>query len=197
MATYNHDFVCTYQLMDDDPEMANFLYQVQLTTAFCMEQRLFSMMCDPNPATNLFDSTRIQSVFNYLVRVMKLHENKKFVDVVQTHPLVALYMRNKSDGRNEKIEKDLELVDLESDKLRDSIESKRTGDGDGDGDGDDSGSADDRQLINDSLLWLISFHSFHAFHKCVIDVLTTGSAQRITDESLAALKKTFEDFESL
>ncbi len=174
--------------MDDDPEMANFLYQVQLTTAFCMEQRLFSMMCDPNPATNLFDSTRIQSVFNYLVRVMKLHENKKFVDVVRTHPLVALYMRNKSDGRNEN-------GALDSENSREF--NRDVGDGDGHGDADNDNDGSDRQLINDSLLWLISFHSFHAFHKCVIDVLTTGSAQRITDESLAALKKTFEEFESL
>jgi hypothetical protein len=154
MVPYNHDFVCTYHLINDDPEMANFLYQVQLTTAFCMERHLFSMMCDQNPATNMFDSTRIQTVFNYLVQVMKLHENKKFVDVMRAHPLVAMHAHS------------------------------------GDGDGID------QQLINDGLLWLISFHSFHAFHKCMIEMLTSGSAQHITDESLAALRKTFEEFES-
>jgi hypothetical protein len=100
MVTYNYDFVCTYHLMMDDPEMANFLYQVQLTTAFCMERHLFSMMCDPNPATNLFDSTRVQTVFNYLVHEMKLHENPKFVQVVKTHPLVQLYKREKSEDRD-------------------------------------------------------------------------------------------------
>jgi hypothetical protein len=174
--------------MNDDPEMANFLYQVQLTTAFCMERHLFSMMCDQNPATNMFDSTRIQTVFNYLVQVMKLHENKKFVDVVRTHPLVAMYLRNKSIGQNGND------YDLDTDNLRECNRDVTHGDGDGDGDVDNDVS--DQKLINDSLLWLISFHSFHAFHKCMIDMLTAGSSQHITDESLTALKKTFEDFES-
>lgn len=181
MVPYNHDFVCTYHLMNDDPEMANFLYQVQLTTAFCMERHLFSMMCDPNPATNMFDSNRIQTVFNYLVQVMKLHENKKFVDAVRTHPLVAMHLRNKSIGQNGN-------DDLDSENSRESKKDV--------GRTHNHNDVSDRQLINDSLLWLISFHSFHAFHKCMIDMLTSGSAQHITDESLAALKKTFEEFES-
>ena len=155
---YNHDFVCTYQLMGDDPEMAHFLYQVQLTTAFCMQRHLFSMVCDVNPATNMFDSARVQAVFDHLVHDMHIHENKKFVNVVRSHPLVR--------GKNH------------------AYKSECAGDTD-----------EDRVIISDSLLWLISFQSFHAFHKCMVEVFLNGSAQLISDKSLDALKKTFEDFE--
>jgi hypothetical protein len=157
---YNHDFVCTYHLMDDDPEMAHFLYQVQLTTAFCMQRHLFSMVCDVNPATNMFDSARVQAVFDYLVHDMHIHENKKFVNVVRSHPLVR--------GKNHAY----------------AYKSECAGDTD-----------EDRVIISESLLWLISFQSFHAFHKCMVEIFLNGSAQLISDKSLDALKKTFDDFE--
>ena len=75
---YNWEFVCTYQMIDDDPEMANFLYQIQVTTAFCMKQNLIDMMSDTNPETNVFESKRVQELFDYLVDVMHLHKNTKF-----------------------------------------------------------------------------------------------------------------------
>ena len=72
---YNYDFACTYQMIDDDVDMSNFLYQIQLTNAFCM-QKTPGTNTDPS---SMFDSSRIQNVFDYLVNVMHLYKNKNFV----------------------------------------------------------------------------------------------------------------------
>ena len=75
---YNYDFACTYHLMsDDDADMSNFLYQIQLTNAFCM-QKTPGTNTDPS---SMFDSSRVQNVFDYLVNVMHLYKNKKFVSI--------------------------------------------------------------------------------------------------------------------
>lgn len=142
---YNWEFVCTYQMIDDDPEMANFLYQIQVTTAFCMKKNLLDMMRDTNPETNVFESNRVQEVFDYLVDVMHLHENTKFVDILKKHPMI----------------------------IAEDTSSK--------------------QFVKNCLLWLISFHSFHAFHRCIIDIATNRDAQSISDENLKLLESSFND----
>jgi len=64
--------------------MSNFLYQIQLTTAFCM-QKPPGANTDPS---SMFDSSRIQNVFDYLVNVMHLYKNKKFVSIMRKHPII-------------------------------------------------------------------------------------------------------------
>lgn len=151
---YNWEFVCTYQMLDDDPEMANFLYQIQVTTAFCMKKNLLDMMRDTNPETNVFESSRVQEVFDYLVDIMHLHENTKFVDILKKHPMVTTMVS--TDGA---VTKD----------------------------------TSSKQIVKNCLLWLISFHSFHAFHRCIIDIATTRDVQSISDENLKLLESSFND----
>ena len=151
---YNWEFVCTYQMLDDDPEMANFLYQIQVTTAFCMKKNLLDMMRDTNPETNVFESSRVQEVFDYLVDIMHLHENTKFVDILKKHPMVTT------------------MVSTDGDVTKDTSS---------------------KQFVKNCLLWLISFHSFHAFHRCIIDIATNRDAQSISDENLKLLESSFND----
>lgn len=158
---YNWEFVCTYQMIDDDPEMANFLYQIQVTTAFCMKQNLLDMMSDTNPETNVFESNRVQAVFDYLINTMHLHKNTKFVDILRKHPMNTRFTHN-VDNVND------ELVYADAD-------------------------TSSKQFVANCLVWLISFHSFHAFHKCIIDIATNNDAQCITDETLKLLELSFKD----
>lgn len=144
-------------MMDDDPEMANFLYQIQVTTAFCMKKNLFDMMRDTNPETNVFESNRVQEVFDYLVDVMHLHENTKFVDVLKKHPMII---------------------------TNTNTDSAVT---------EDASNPSSNQFVKNCLLWLISFHSFHAFHRCIIDIATNRNAQSISDENLRLLESSFND----
>ena len=147
---YNYDFACTYHLMqDDDADMSNFLYQIQLTTAFCM-QKIPGMNTDPS---SMFDSSRIQNVFDYLVNVMHLYKNKKFVSIMRKHPIILSI-----SGGHES-----------SDELN------------------------DKKLVEDGLMWLISFHSFYAFPKCMIDIITNNDAQLISFDRLDALEKSFRE----
>lgn len=151
---YNWEFLCTYQMIDDDPEMANFLYQIQVTTAFCMKTNLLDMMRDANPETNLFESNRVQELFDYLVDVMHLHKNTQFVDILRKHPMVQ---NMKKDDSDEHTDTDVKL----------------------------------KHFVKNCLLWLISFHSFHVFHRCIIDIATHNDVQRITDENLKSLELSF------
>ena len=162
---YNYDFACTYHLMsNDDADMSNFLYQIQLTTAFCM-QNPPGANTDPS---SMFDSSRIQNVFDYLVNVMHLYKNKRFVSIMRKHPIIL------------SISGDHSRTDPESD---DAIAFPKHGDND----------LNDKKLLEDGLMWLISFHSFYAFHKCMADIITNNDAQFISFESLEALEKSFQD----
>lgn len=152
---YNWEFLCTYQMINDDPEMANFLYQIQVTTAFYMKANLLDMMRDTNPETNLFESNRVQELFDYLVDVMHLHKNTRFVDILRKHPMVQNMKNDESD----------EHTDTDDAKLK--------------------------QFVKNCLLWLISFHSFHVFHRCIIDIANHNDVQRITDENLKLLELSF------
>jgi len=146
---YDYYFVCTYHLIDDDADMSNFLYQIQLTTAFFMQKNTGS---NPNPA-GIFDYNCIQEVFDYLVNVMHLYKNKKFVSIMRKHPIILSI-----SGGHES-----------SDELN------------------------DKKLVEDGLMWLIGFHSFYAFHKCMIDIITNNDAQLISFDSLDALEKSFRE----
>jgi len=162
---YNWEFVCTYQMIDDDPEMANFLYQIQVTTAFCMKTNLLDMMRDTNPETNLFESNRVQELFDYLVDVLHLHKNTQFVNILRKHPMVQNMKKDESDGYTD--------TDAEAQAEAHDTEPKL------------------KQFVKNCLLWLISFHSFHAFHRCIIDIATHNDIQRITDENLKLLELSF------
>ena len=164
---YNYDFACTYHLMqDDDADMSNFLYQIQLTTAFCM-QKIPGMNTDPS---SMFDSSRIQNVFDYLVNVMHLYKNKKFVSIMRKHPIIL------------SINADAEIhADVDADESSEPFPKYNHNE------------KNDKKLLEDGLMWLISFHSFYAFHKCMVDIITNNDAQFISFDSLDALEKSFRE----
>lgn len=157
---YNYDFACTYQLMsdDDDADMSNFLYQIQLTTAFCMKKTP-GANTDPS---SMFDSSRVQNVFDYLVNVMHLYKNKKFVSIMRKHPII-LSLNADADESSEPFPKYTH------------------------------NEKNDKKLLEDGLMWLISFHSFYAFHKCMVDIITNNDAQFISFDSLDALEQSFRE----
>ena len=164
---YDYDFVCTYHMIDDDADMSNFLYQIQLTTAFFMQKNTHA---NANPV-GIFDYNCIQDVFDYLVNVMHLYKNKKFVSIMRKHPIIL------------------------------SISGDQSPDADADADAESSepfpkynhNDLNDKKLVEDGLMWLISFHSFYAFHKCMIDIITNNDAQLISSESLDTLEKSFRE----
>lgn len=163
--SYNYDFACTYQMIDDDADMSNFLYQIQLTNAFCMK-RTPGTNTDPS---SMFDSSRVQNVFDYLVNVMHLYKNKKFVSIMRKHPILLSISREVDAGTT---------ADAEStEPFPKYIHNEKN----------------DKKLVEDGLMWLISFHSFYAFHKCMVDIITNNDAQLISSESLDALEKSFQE----
>ena len=162
---YNYDFVCTYQMIDEDANMSNFLYQIQLTTAFCM-QKTPGTNTDPS---SMFDSSRIQNVFEYLVNVMHLYKNKKFVTIMRKHPIIL--------GISEDQPRSEPDAECDSEPFPNYNHNEKN----------------DKKLVEDGLMWLISFHSFYAFHKCMIDIITNNDAQFISFDSLDALEKSFRE----
>ena len=162
---YNCDFACTYQLMlDEDEDMCNFLYQTQLITAFCMKKKT-GENTDP---VSMFDSTRIQNVFDYLVNVLHLYKNKKFVSVMRKHPIIMSISGPDADVFDADAESSEPFPKYNQNDLN------------------------DKKLIEDGLMWLISFHSFYAFHRCMVDILTNNDANLISCDSLDALEKSFQ-----
>ena len=163
---YNYDFACTYHLLsDDDADMSNFLYQIQLTNAFCMKM-IPGTNTDPS---SMFDSSRVQNVFDYLVNVMHLYKNKKFVSILRKHPII-LGINADADAHAD--------ADAESSEPFPKYNHNEK---------------NDKKLVEDGLMWLISFHSFYAFHKCMIDIITNNDAQLISFDSLDALEKSFQE----
>lgn len=164
---YNYDFACTYHLMaDEDADMSNFLYQIQLTNAFCMKM---------TPGTNtdsssMFDSSRVQNVFDYLVNVMHLYKNKKFVSILRKHPVVMNVSREVDAGGT--------TADADSTEPFPKYSHNEK---------------NDKKIVEDGLMWLISFHSFYAFHKCMADIITNNDAQLISSDSLDTLEKSFQE----
>lgn len=167
---YNCDFACTYQLLldlDEDADMSNFLYQIQLTNAFCM-QKTPGTNTDPS---SMFDSSRIQNVFDYLVNVMHLYKNKTFVNIMRKHPIILSVSGDQ--GLNADADADAES----SEPFPKYTHTEKN----------------DKKLLEDGLMWLISFHSFYAFHKCMVDIITNNDAQLISSDSLDALEKSFRE----
>ena len=164
---YDYDFVCTYQMIDDDADMSNFLYQIQLTNAFCMK-RAPGTNTDPS---SMFDSSRVQNVFDYLVNVMHLYKNKKFVSILRKHPIISSVSGH--EGQKEPVAEE----DGGSDPFPKYNHNEKN----------------DKKLVEDGLMWLISFHSFYAFHKCMVDIITNNDAQLISFDSLDALEKSFQE----
>jgi hypothetical protein len=156
-------------MSDDDADMSNFLYQIQLTNAFCM-QKTPGANTDPS---SMFDSSRIQNVFDYLVNVMHLYKNKKFVSIVRKHPFLSNISRDQ--GLNPDADAD---ADAESSEPFPKYKHNEK---------------NDKKLLEDGLMWLISFHSFYAFHKCMVDIITNNDAQFISFDSLDALEKSFKE----
>jgi flagellar motor component MotA len=152
-------------MIDDDADMSNFLYQIQLTNAFCMK-RAPGTNTDPS---SMFDSSRVQNVFDYLVNVMHLYKNKKFVSILRKHPVLMNISRDQGL---------LDAADAESSEPFPKY---------------DHNEKNDKKLIEDGLMWLISFHSFYAFHKCMVDIITNNDAQLISSDSLDALEKSFQE----
>jgi hypothetical protein len=154
-------------MIDDDADMSNFLYQIQLTNAFCMKK---------NPGTNtdpssMFDSSRVQNVFDYLVNVMHLYKNKKFVSILRKHPIIS------SVSGHEGQEAPVAQEDGGSEPFPKYNHNEKN----------------DKKIVEDGLMWLISFHSFYAFHKCMVDIITNNDAQLISFDSLDALEKSFQE----
>ena len=145
--------------------MSNFLYQIQLTTAFC-KQKTPGTNTDP---TSIFDSSRIQNVFDYLVNVMHLYKNKKFVSIVRKHPIIL--------GINADADADADADAESSEPFPKYSHNEKN----------------DKKLVEDGLMWLISFDSFYAFHKCMIDIITNNDAQRISVDSVDAIEKSFQE----
>jgi len=178
---YDYDFVCTYQMIDDDEDMSNFLYQIQLTTAFFMQKNTDA---NPNPS-GIFDYNCIQDVFDYLVNVMHLYKNKKFVSIMRKHPIISSISTDQAASCSERRSEGETDADVGADAGADAGAKQFNKYNHDD--------LNDKKLVEDGLMWLISFHSFHAFHKCMIDIITNNDAQLISFDSLDALEKSFRE----
>ena len=179
---YFYDFICTYPLLvEEDADMANFLYKIQLADAFGMQKNLMNILRDDNPNTNPFQCKSVQDVFDYLLDVMHIHRNKKFVDVIRKHPLLLNIQNQTQTNTDDNLCENVDEDGAQNENDTTSYEPYHK-----------HNEKNDKRLVKDGLLWLISFDSFHAFHKCMIDIFTSGNAQLISDENLKCLERTFD-----
>lgn len=154
-------------MTDEDADMSNFLYQIQLTNAFCMKMTT-GANTDPS---SIFDSSRIQNVFDYLINAMHIYKNKKFVSILRKHPIISSVSGNEGQGAP------VTQEDGGSEPFPKYNHNEKN----------------DKKLVENGLMWLISFHSFYAFHKCIVDIITNNDAQLISSDSLDALERSFQE----
>jgi hypothetical protein len=119
--------------------------------------------------SSMFDSSRIQNVFDYLVNVLHLYKNKKFVSIMRKHPILTSISEDQPSSEP--------VAEDDSEPFPKYNHNEKN----------------DKKIVEDGLMWLISFHSFYAFHKCMVDIITNNDAQCISFDSLDALENSFRE----
>jgi len=168
---YDTGFLCTYHLMSDsdDDTMSDNLYRIQLAQALHMKMDVTRVLSGHEDE---FDVETIVKFVKFISDKTKPCYDDRYKAVLRKHPYLNLsrdYIYKKKNDSGNDI--GLDETDYKSDEYYDDIDS----------------------LVNDVVPMLLSYHTFHAFHRCIIDMFTLPNATGlISDESLLLLEKTYE-----
>jgi len=200
---YDTGFLCTYHLMNDnvandsdsdrevDNTMSENLYRIQLSQALRMNIDFAKVIAGYESA---YDVQTMNQFTDFILDKTKPYYDDRYKAVLRKHPCLTFKCENRvyddsfySNGDHTKDANDVE--EPAETHTEPGANEKRDHDGDGDGDGDD----DIETLINDVVPMLMSYDSFHAFHRCMIDVFSVPNAMGlISDESLRLLEGTYD-----
>jgi hypothetical protein len=187
-STFNYDtgFLCTYHLMnepepdvnDSDSEcdygnMSENLYRIQLSQALRMNMDISRVIAGDRDG---YDHHAMEQFIDFISDKTKPYYDERYKAVLRKHPCLTF--------KCDEPAYDTEAVNANANA------NANANDNDNDN-GDDDDDVD--MLINGVVPMLISYDSFHAFHRCMIDVFSLPNAMGlISDESLRLLESTYE-----
>lgn len=182
-AVFNYDtqFLCTYHLMndsdDEDTTLSENLYRVQMAQALRMNMNIAKVIAG---ADDEFDERTMSKFIQFISDKTKPYYDERYKAVLRKHPCLKKAHDNMYDSF---------FVNVNSNEETESSELKKEMD-----DVVEEPADDIDRLINDVVPMLISYHSFHAFHRCMIDVFSYPNATGlISDESLRLLEASYHD----
>jgi len=183
-STFNYDtgFLCTYHLMnepepdvnDSDSEcdygnMSENLYRIQLSQALRMNMDISRVIAGDRDG---YDHHTMEHFIDFISDKTKPYYDERYKAVLRKHPCLTFkcdeqaYANDNNDNNDNDNDNHGEPV-----KTREDVD----------------------MLINCVVPMLISYDSFHAFHRCMIDVFSLPNAMGlISDESLRLLESTYE-----
>ena len=182
-AVFNYDteFLCTYHLMndsdDEDTTLSENLYRVQMAQALRMNMNIAKVLAGDDDE---FDERTMSKFIDFISDKTKPYYDERYKAVLRKHPCLKKADDNMYDSFfvNENSNEETESSELK--KEMDHLAEEPADDID--------------RLINDVVPMLISYHSFHAFHRCMIDVFSSPNAMGlISDESLRLLQASYDD----
>lgn len=182
-AVFNYDteFLCTYHLMndsdDEDTTLSENLYRVQMAQALRMNMNIAKVLAGDDDE---FDERTMSKFIDFISDKTKPYYDERYKAVLRKHPCLKKADDNMYDSFfvNENSNEETESSELK--KEMDDLAEEPADDID--------------RLINDVVPMLISYHSFHAFHRCMIDVFSSPNAMGlISDESLRLLQASYDD----
>ena len=169
---YDTGFLCTYHLMNDDVEddtMSDNLYKIQLAQALRMNMDIARVIAGYGDE---FDAETISRFVNFISNKTKPCYDHRYKAVLKKHP----YLKLSRDYNYKKINGTGNPCLDDENEYYDNI---------------------DDTLINHVVPMLLSYHTFHAFHRCIIDIFSVpGANGLISDESLHLLESTYDQIET-
>lgn len=168
---YDTGFLCTYHLMkdsDDDLAMSDNLYKIQLAQALRMNMDMTRVLAGHDE----FDVDTTVKFMKFISDKTKPCYDDRFKDVLKKHPYLKLsrdyiYKNINSTGDDACLhENEYESIE----EYYDNIDA----------------------LISDIVPLLLSYDTFHAFHRCIIDMFSLPNANGVfSDENLRLLETAY------
>lgn len=181
---YDTGFLCTYHLMMDDvdandPEDGNMsenLYRIQLSQALRMKIDISRIIAGDRDG---YDHHTMKRFSDFISDKTKPYYDDRYKAVLRKHPCLNV---TRDDERN------YDSSSFSNDNEHELKVAKDTQEFN-----NETEPADDIDtLINDVVPMLMAYDSFHAFHRCMIDVFSVPNAMGlISDESLRLLESTY------
>jgi hypothetical protein len=180
-AVFNYDtgFLCTYHLMndldDEDTTLSENLYRVQMAQALRMNMDIAKVLAGDDAE---FDDRTMNNFIDFISDKTKPYYDERYKAVLRKHPCLKKAQDNMYESffvnENSDEETESELKKEMDDVVEELAE-------------------DIDDLINDVVPMLLAYHSFHAFHRCMIDVFSHPNAMGlISDESLRLLEESYD-----
>ena len=178
MFDYDTGFLCTYHLMNDAEvdtvSDSDILYKIQLSQALRMNMNIAKVIAGHE---HEFDAETIGRFVKFISNKTKPCYDDRYKAVLKKHPYLKLsrdYIYKKINGTGD--DPCLDENEYTSNyEYYDNIDT----------------------LINDVVPMLLSYHTFHAFHRCIIDIFSVpGANGLISDESLHLLESTYDQIET-